>query len=351
MAEFREQTRYQIDVQNPTKGGYDMVDGTCASENVKTATTTGIRIVKTSVGPVLNTIPNIAACPQNGGTFLYWLIDGHVFSTDMYFSNADEHIINDYGDHHITAVFDDHDNGYSVTVRADNPNNGSVSIATGQDYSSYGSGDSVTIQPYANAPLTTGILTVTPASGFVFDYFSSEANNTTWTKVGENQYILSLTDQDVVTAHFRSSEIQVRYVIGPNDDTFGGINTTQDTCGEETSRIDIITTLDSNGAIDVPANNIIACPNTNYEFVRWELDGQTISNSATLSKSAQQWPDTGTHELRAIFVLSGSGQYTLPFTGSGTIWLILGGGIGLVAIPSVILIINERKEQKKGGKK
>jgi hypothetical protein len=41
----------------------------------------------------------------------------------------------------------------------------------------------------------------------------------------------------------------------------------------------------------------------------------------------------------------------LPFTGSWTIWLIVGGGVALVAIPSVVLLVSERKEQKKGGKK
>ncbi len=354
IAQFRNQTEYYLDIQNDhgSNGGIDMVDATCASENIRYSIEESYDVVKTSIGPVLDVgVPYIRACPNEGFVFVHWKLDGQPFSTDPMLSIADEHIINDYQNHHITAFFSEDDHQiYSVTVQVDSSEHGSVNLETGSNYNSSGSGGSISIHPHVDEPITTGVLTVTPANGYVFDYFTSAMGNTTWTKVGENQYQLHLTDTDTVVAHFRPAEIQVRYIIGPDDDTHGAINTTQDSCGDESTRIDILTGLDSNQAIDIAGNYIVACPNTNYTFSHWELDGQNISTNASLAKNAQTWPDTGTHELRAIFVDASQPDYSLPYTGSASIWIILGGGIGLVLIPSIVLIRKEYLEEKKGGK-
>lgn len=353
-AQFRDQTEYYLDIQNDhgSNGGIDMVDATCASENIRYNIEESYDVVKTSIGPVLDVgVPYIRACPNEGFVFVHWKLDGQPFSTDPVLSSADEKIINDYRNHHITAFFSvDDQQIYSVTVQVDNSEHGSVNLDGGSNYSSDGSGNYIGIHPHVDEPITTGVLRVTPASGYVFDYFTSTMGNTTWTKVGENQYQLHLTDTDTVVAHFRPAEIQVRYIIGPDDDTHGAINTTQDSCGDESTRIDILTGLDSNQAIDIAGNYIVACPNTNYTFSHWELDGQNISTNASLAKNAQTWPNTGTHELRAIFVDASHPDYSLPYTGSASIWIILGGGIGLVLIPSIVLISKDYLEEKKGGK-
>ena len=101
-----------------------------------------------------------------------------------------------------------------------------------------------------------------------------------------------------------------------------------------------------------------------YRFSHWTINGDPLVNtdgdeitSASLSRSSNAnstsanipWftPLSGDiNVLEAHFEL-----LPLPFTGAYTIWWIVGGGIGLVAIPSIILIFNERKEQRKGGKK
>lgn len=107
-----------------------------------------------------------------------------------------------------------------------------------------------------------------------------------------------------------------------------------------------------------------------YKVSSWTFNGYTVLDATTHE------PVTSLR-YRGDYVVEDNGSYIslgnvivgdglnylvahfellpLPFTGSGAIWLLVGGGIGLVAIPSVILWVGERKEpgkgKDKGGKK
>ena len=81
-------------------------------------------------------------------------------------------------------------------------------------------------------------MTITPKDGYVFDYISSETDKVSWTQVGENQVQFEMEGYDILTVHFRSEDIEVRYIIGPDVAAQGGVNTTQNGCGDETSRVD-----------------------------------------------------------------------------------------------------------------
>ena len=110
----------------------------------------------------------------------------------------------------------------------------------------------------------------------------------------------------------------------------------------------------------------VVISNPAYKVSSWTFNGYTILDELTHEP-------VETVEYRGKYVVEQNGSYVslgnvivgdglnylvarfeilpLPFTGSWTIWLIVGGGVALVAIPSVMLLVSERKEQKKGGKK
>ena len=106
--------------------------------------------------------------------------------------------------------------------------------------------------------------------------------------------------------------------------------------------------------------------NTSYKISSWTFNGYTVLDATTHEpveslkyRGDYVVEDNGSYVSLSNVIVGDALNYLvahyelvpLPFTGSATIWIILGGGIGLVAIPSIILIANERKEQKKGGKK
>ena len=304
----------------------------------------------------LKALKGIVACPNEGFHFVHWKLDGTEFSTDPVLFMTDKHIVNDYQNHHITALFSLEGSVLQATIRSEDTNKGTLSMEAGDGYevNAWSGGGTVVVIPHSeeSLPLTTGIMTITPKDGYVFDYISSETDKVSWTQVGENQVQFEMEGYDILTVHFRSEDIEVRYIIGPDVAAQGGVNTTQNGCGDETSRVDYLTGLDVDGAIDIAAQNIVACPSDGFVFDHWELDEQPISNNASLAKNAQVWPSSGSHTLRAIFTdTPPQPDYSLPHTGSTMIWLILGGGIGLIVIPSAILIISEKKERKKGRKK
>lgn len=358
VAEFRPQTTYNLDIQNDhgAHGGIDITGGSCASEDIQYAFPDDYEVVKTSVGPVLDLgVPYITACPNEGFHFVHWKLDGTEFSTDPVLFMTDKHIVDDYQNHHITALFSLEGSVLQATIRSEDTNKGTLSMEAGDGYevNAWSGGGTVVVIPHSeeSLPLTTGIMTITPKDGYVFDYISSETDKVSWTQVGENQVQFEMEGYDILTVHFRSEDIEVRYIIGPEVAAQGGVNTTQNGCGDETSRMDYLTGLDADGAIDITAQNIVACPSDGFVFDHWELDEQPISNNASLAKNAQVWPDSGSHTLRAIFTdTPPQPDYSLPYTGSASIWLILGGGIGLVLIPSIVLIRKEYLEEKKGGK-
>ena len=358
VAEFRPQTTYNLDIQNDhgANGGIDITGGSCASEDIQYAFPDDYEVVKTSVGPVLDLgVPYIVACPNEGFHFVHWKLDGKEFSTDPVLFTTDKHIVDDYQNHHITALFSLEGSVLQATIRSEDANKGTLSMEAGDGYevNAWSGGGTVVIIPHSeeSLPLTTGIMTITPKDGYVFDYISSETDKVSWTQVGENQVQFEMEGYDILTVHFRSEDIEVRYIIGPEVAAQGGVNTTQNGCGDETSRMDYLTGLDADGAIDITAQNIVACPSDGFVFDHWELDEQPISNNASLAKNAQVWPDSGSHTLRAIFTdTPPQPDYSLPYTGSASIWLILGGGICLVLIPSIVLIRKEYLEGKKGGK-
>lgn len=103
-----------------------------------------------------------------------------------------------------------------------------------------------------------------------------------------------------------------------------------------------------------------------YRVSSWTFNGYTVLDAAThepVTRLAYRGEyvveDNGNYVSLANVIVGDDLNYLvahfeivpLPFTGSSAIWLLVGGGVGLVAIPSIILIVNERKEQKKGGKK
>lgn len=358
VAEFRPQTTYNLDIQNDhgANGGIDITGGSCASEDIQYAFPDDYEVVKTSVGPVLDLgVPHIVACPNEGFHFVHWKLDGREFSTDPVLFMTDKHIVNDYQNHHITALFSLNGSVLQATIRSEDTNKGTLSMEAGDGYNVnvWTGGGAVVVIPHSeeSLPLTTGIMTITPKDGYVFDYISSETDKVSWTQVGENQVQFEMEGYDILTVHFRPEDIEVRYIIGPDVAAQGGVNTTQNGCGDETSRVDYLTGLDADGAIDIVAQNIVACPSDGFVFDHWELDEQPISNNASLAKNAQVWPNGGSHTLRAIFTdTPPQPDYSLPYTGSASIWIILGGGIGLVLIPSIVLIRKEYLEEKKGGK-
>lgn len=107
-------------------------------------------------------------------------------------------------------------------------------------------------------------------------------------------------------------------------------------------------------------NATVVISNPVYELDYWTINGDivTFDSSGNIVRdytfrdpSSDNYTGFTLHGDQLNYLVAHYKLKILPHTGSGAIWFILGGGIGLIAIPSVILIVSERKEQKKGGKK
>ena len=100
--------------------------------------------------------------------------------------------------------------------------------------------------------------------------------------------------------------------------------------------------------------------NSSYEVDYWTLNGDVLYENGEIYNANQVRKRHYTKSDGSALTIYGNQLNNLvahfrlkelPHTGSSIILVIIIGGIGAVAIPSVFLILSERKERKKGGKK
>ena len=167
---------------------------------------------------------------------------------------------------------------------------------------------------------------------------------------------------------------QQRLIASSENESIGTVQTSTDTgspnlglCGRTaagTSRL--MRTVANMGVYDTANGLSIDCypttviTNPSYEVDHWELNGKTLYENGNIVRSEQIRKRVYTQSDGSALYIKGDSLNDLivyfrlkelPHTGSIAIWFIVGGGVAAVAVPSVILLISERKEQKKGGKK
>ena len=100
--------------------------------------------------------------------------------------------------------------------------------------------------------------------------------------------------------------------------------------------------------------------NSSYEVDYWTLNGDVLYENGEIYNANQVRKRHYTKSDGSALTIYGNQLNNLvahfrlkelPHTGSSIILVIIIGGIGAVAIPSAFLILSERKERKKGGKK
>lgn len=167
---------------------------------------------------------------------------------------------------------------------------------------------------------------------------------------------------------------QQRLIASSENESIGTVQTSTDTgssnfgfCGrtsDGTSRL--MRTVANIGIYNTAKGLSIDCypttviTNPSYEVDHWELNGKTLYENGNIVTSEQIRKRAYTQSDGSALYIKGDSLNDLivyfrlkelPHTGSIAIWFIVGGGVAAVAVPSVILLISERKEQKKGGKK
>jgi hypothetical protein len=242
---------------------------------------------------------------------------------------------------------------YSVTINA---GEGLARVADSPNYTVQNNGTSL-VTVVATTNHIDATVSVTPPSGSRVKTITASGNANYWGGQTDNPFTFRVAgDGGLITIGYGQDESDTM-TIGSNNYSKGYVSAVDGWCNPNAKATSdaVYSILPTGGEgipeIETPAYNIIACPEPGETFDHWELDGNFYSSDTTLARASRSWPITGAHELRAIFSGDDSPtNYTLPYTGSFSIWYIVGGGIGLILIPSVFLIISEGKEQKKGEK-
>lgn len=319
---------------------------------------------------------SMTACPRDGFTFDHWEINGMTPS-----QGASNTTINEWtswlqnvfsGDTttvDITAVFAGDHHDYTVNFQTNETTAGDLEMANNSvDYSvnpDATPSDSIVVTTNSEKGLVQlNELLVTTEDGWEFvDFAISNAENVRIVNEdAENgRYVFEVYGPATVVANYRYMN-SPRAIISVNDSSLGKVGYGGYKCngGTYASSLTVDYKVFYNEVMyfDIPDNEISACPTGEAEFLYWEVNGVQQSTENQINKYSDAWAQIYTTDIVKVkyitAVFSGGGtptNYTLPFTGSAMIWVLVGGGVGLVAIPSVILIISERKEQNKGGKK
>lgn len=353
---------YTISVNIPEAGSIDAQGGNCADSTKKTNQSWTAYLVEDNGTKTLDTYVSdssvFQACVDNNDyQFDYWQIDNAIHaSTATTLDKTNSGWPNQAAYHSLRAMF-----GFPITYLP-----GVVDSDTTKTVSTV---DPSNTSNTKSSELSSSITGVTYSSADLNNY--SNAKFAGWEEVKDgcltpNCPIISTSetfvptgDQVYVGATYRpvfvTDSNNYTLVISADPDA-GYISYWSGSQNQWVGRTD-------NGEFHVATVNgyinggIKATPRNGYVFDHWEHNGNTI---CTIN-------DTGCVEIVVNEVAyqgaNGSKLPTLvayfvpldidplPFTGSFEIWLIIGGGIGLVAIPSIILIISERKEKKQSGNK
>ncbi len=395
------QTTYTISTNNATSGGFNTQDYWCGSNTTTTSQTVGMN------GQVPAFSANtVVACPNSPETFLRWELDGQSISTSDSFQLSSYQWPDDHTNHSLVAVFSttavdsveyhvftgytggngffDHNLPQAQRTDGHSAQAGEVTLTHYQD-------SDPTI-PAGTASLT-GDQHETAPNGYYFAYWITGCNTNYTTVEQVDDGTGTLIDYNVLAVEsivststtFRPTAAQVqqcdeyiavfyrknqlRLIAQSENEAIAVVNATtrsssqfyQDLCDNTLMR------TKANLGVGVNASGFYSsCDATNsyinssYEVDHWTINGSTVVYSSNGDPVRDEtFRDPSNDDYTGFTILGDQLNYLvahyrlkqLPYTGSIAIWFIIGGGIGLVAIPSVILIVSERKEQKKGGKK
>ena len=173
----------------------------------------------------------VTATPNAGYTFVNWMENGNVVSTNAVYT------FNVTGNHYLTANFQAQPQNYTVSVSA-NPTNGGTVSGGG----TYQQGQSCTV-------------TATPATGFTFLRWTENGS-----QVSTNaSYTFNVTGNRSLVANFTVQSYTITAAANPTD---GG-------------------TVAGGGTYNYGQScTLTATPATGYNFVRWTKNGQQVSTNA-----------------------------------------------------------------------
>lgn len=204
--------------------------------------------------------------------------------------------------------------------------------------------------------------------GILIDYNTLQNE----TIVSTSTYFRPTRDQanqcnEYIAVFYRKN--QLRLIAQSENEAIGVVNATTRSSSEYYQQFcdNTLMRVKANVGVGVNANGfysscdpMVVITNPSYELDYWTINGSTVvfDSSGNVVRD-YTFRDPSADNYTGFTILGDQVNYlvahyrlkTLPHTGSIAIWFIVGGGVAAVAIPSVILLISERKEQKKGGKK
>ena len=181
----------------------------------------------------------VTATPNAGYTFVNWMENGNVVSTNAVYT------FNVTGNHYLTANFQAQPQNYTISVSA-NPNNGGTVSGGG----TYQQGQSCTVHATAN-------------TGYTFTNWTENGN-----VVSTNaNYTFTVNGNRTLVANFQMQSYTITVTANPAD---GG-------------------TVSGGGNFNYGQScTLTATPATGYNFVRWTKNGQQVSTNATYTFSVTE---------------------------------------------------------------
>ena len=181
----------------------------------------------------------VTATPNAGYTFVNWMENGNVVSTNAVYT------FNVTGNHYLTANFQAQPQNYTISVSA-NPNNGGTVSGGG----TYQQGQSCTVHATAN-------------TGYTFTNWTENGN-----VVSTNaNYTFTVNGNRTLVANFQMQSYTITVTANP---AIGG-------------------TVSGGGNFNYGQScTLTATPATGYNFVRWTKNGQQVSTNATYTFSVTE---------------------------------------------------------------
>ncbi len=181
----------------------------------------------------------VTATPNAGYTFVNWMENGNVVSTNAVYT------FNVTGNHYLTANFQAQPQNYTVSVSA-NPGNGGTATGGG----TYQQGQQCTVHATAN-------------TGYTFTNWTENGN-----VVSTNaNYTFTVNGNRTLVANFQMQSYTITVTANP---AIGG-------------------TVSGGGNFNYGQScTLTATPATGYNFVRWTKNGQQVSTNATYTFSVTE---------------------------------------------------------------